>query len=128
MFLFWARSSLSDFLQAGLHGKISLAESNHFLSGVGVLDDEVTGVAGKFDAFDFAPASFSDADHFEDILEMIGNGVTTVFAGFFCPLDGREKVPVFRVLKCFGHIAGRPVLISVFVKALDLLENRCVRG
>ena len=45
---------LLDFLQAGLHGKIGLAKRDEFFGRVGVLDDEVAGVAGKFDAFDFS--------------------------------------------------------------------------
>lgn len=41
---------LPDFLQAGLHGKVGLTEGNHFFAGVGILNDEITGVAGEFDS------------------------------------------------------------------------------
>ncbi len=128
MFLFWARSSLPNFLQTGLHGKISLAERDKFFGRVGVLDDEVTGVTGKFDAFDFAPTSFSDLDHFVDIHEMINDGMTAVFTGNFCPFDDGLKISVLVVLKNFAKVPGRPEFIAVLIKALDLLENRCVRG
>ena len=38
---------IGKLLAAGLDGEIGLAEGDDFLAGVGVLDDEVTGIAGE---------------------------------------------------------------------------------
>ena len=69
---------VSDFLTAGLHRKVGLAQRDDFLLWVGVLDDQVAGVTGERIIFHPPLAALADGDHFREVTKMIGRSLTTI--------------------------------------------------
>ena len=65
---------IGQFLPSRLHGKIRLTQRDEWFARVGVLNDEVAGVAGKRPIFHLALRPRPDADHFGDINKMVGEG------------------------------------------------------
>jgi len=56
------------------------------------LCDKIAGIAGEHDVIYLTLSTFRKVDHFADVSKMIGNGVTSVLAGFFCLGDHVSKV------------------------------------
>ncbi|MNW60066.1 hypothetical protein D3C74_380240 [compost metagenome] len=65
------RSLLKYFLFASLNGKICLSQRDDLFSRIGVLDDEIAGIASKCDGGQFSTCAFSCIYHVVDINEMI---------------------------------------------------------
>ena len=62
---------VGDFLAARLENEVGLAKSDDFFAWVGILKDEVAGIAGVQDGPDGPLSAFANGDHFGDINEMI---------------------------------------------------------
>jgi hypothetical protein len=59
-----------------------LPQRHQWFAGVGILDDEVTAVAGQRPVFNRPLRARTDADHFVDVNKMVGDLVAAVRAGF----------------------------------------------
>ena len=115
---------VGHFLPPGLDGEIGLPRRDDFLGGIGVLDDEIAGVAGHHDDLDWALPALADFDHFGDINEMILGplaAVETSRAGFF---DDGLEVAVVRVAENLGKVAAGPEFAASGIGTADELERR----
>jgi len=56
-----------------LNSKISLPQCDKWFAWIGVLDDEITGIAGERPIIEFALCARADIDHLVEITEMVGN-------------------------------------------------------
>jgi hypothetical protein len=65
-----------------LDGEIGLSQRNEWFAGVSVLNDEVTRVARQRPIFQLALRTRTDADHFVEKNEMVGNRMAALCAGF----------------------------------------------
>jgi hypothetical protein len=90
------------------------------------LNDKITGVAGEFPILDWTLRARSDADHFEDLLEMVFDAMAAVQAGFAGLLNDRQKVTKLGVFEHARKIARGPAFVAFRVHAFDALK--CVAG
>jgi len=60
---------------------------HNLLFWIGVLNDEITGVARKQCDFDLAPAPLFDFDHFADVSKMVLNAMSAIETRQFGLLD-----------------------------------------
>jgi hypothetical protein len=85
---------LGQLLPPCLDCEISLAERNDALRRVGVLHDEVAGVARQVVVIYAPMRSLSDFDHANGSVKMIGNYMTTILTSSLRPLDNfAESLP-----------------------------------
>ena len=80
---------VAQLLPPGLNGKVSLPLRDDFLGRVGVLDDEVAGVARHHHRLHGALPALPDHDHFVDSDEMILHPLAAVATGGAGLLDDR---------------------------------------
>ena len=79
----------SQLLPADLHGEIGLPVGDDCIGGVGILDDEIAGVAGQAEVIHLSLRSRTDIDHCEDLLNMVRHGLATVTTSLFRTIDYR---------------------------------------
>ena len=65
----------------------------------------------KLDTRELALGARPDIDHFEDILEMVGDLVPAGTVSLFVVLDDRKKVAVLRVIQHLGERARSRIRI-----------------
>jgi hypothetical protein len=117
-----------QFLPPRLDGKIGLSQRHQRLGRVGILDDEVAGITGKCPIFNLALCAWTDADHFGDVNEMVGDGAAAIGASRACLGDDGDEVAKAGVFQHPRQFAGGPELAAAFIDALDALESVWGRG
>ena len=81
---FGIQQALLDQLDAsGLHSEVGYREREGVLAQIAVLGDQVAGVAGEGQIFDFALRALGQADHFADVSKMIRHWLSGLLAGRF---------------------------------------------
>jgi len=110
-------------LAAGLDCKIGLALGDDFFRRIGVLDDEVAGVAGHHYGLHRAPPALADLDHLVGSDEMILHPLPAVGAGGFCLIDDGLKVAVVHITEHLGEVAAGPEFVACRVGAADSLKG-----
>jgi hypothetical protein len=73
---------IAQFLPTRLNGEVGLPLRDDFLGGIGILNDEVTGVARHHHGFRRSLGSAADLDHFGDVNEMIHSPFPYAFFTF----------------------------------------------
>lgn len=114
---------IRQLLASRLHRKISLPQGDQRFAGIGVLDDEIAGVAGERPIFECALCAGTDIDHIEDSLEMVLDPVIALQTRFSRLLDHGQEMPKLGVFQNPGQFAGGPKFSTAFVGALDALEG-----
>ena len=97
---------VGQFLPPRLDRKVGLTLRHDLLVGVGVLNDEVAGIAGQKNGLDRPLPSLPDLVHIGDVNEMILEAVTTVEAGHFGLLHDPFKIAVVAVAQGPGKITA----------------------
>lgn len=90
-----------------------------FLGWIGVLDDEVAGVAGRHHGLELALRSAADLDHFGDLNEMVLHPLAAVETGGAGGLDDGLEIPIIGVIEHFGEVPAGPELVARRVGAED---------
>ena len=103
---------VAQFLPTGLDGEIGLADRDNFLGRIGILDDEVAGVARHHHGLHRTLSAFADPDHIGDINEMILQSLAAVETGGLGLGDDGFKVPVIGVAEHTGEVAAGPVFVA----------------
>jgi hypothetical protein len=85
---------LCQLLTPRLDGEVRLADGDDGLGRVGVLNDQITRVAGHHHGLDRTLSALADEDHIGDLTEMIGDRHSTVETGRASPFDNRLEVAV----------------------------------
>ena len=93
---------LLDFGDAGLDGEVGLAEGYDFLRWVGILYDEITGVAGEFDGIYCLGMSDACLYYFGDVTEIGQNVLRAVFTSLPGLFNHIHKVAVIGIFERFG--------------------------
>jgi len=114
---------VAQFLPSGLNGKIGLPLSHDLLGRIGVLDDEVAGVARHHHGRDATLRTAADLDHFVDPDEMVFHLLPAVETGGAGLLDHRLEMAVIHVAEHTGKVAARPEFIARRIGAADLLKG-----
>lgn len=113
---------IAQFLPAGLDGEIGLALGDDFLGWIGVLNDEIAGVAGHHYGLRRSPRSLADLDHIGDVNEMILHPLPAVETGGAGVLDDGLEIPVVGVIEDFGKVSAGPEFVARWIGAADGLE------
>jgi len=82
-----------------------------------------TGVARKRPILDLALCAGTDANHFGDINEMVGDRVAAIDAGLARLGDDGDEVTEVGVFEHAGKFAGGPEFTTVRADPLDALES-----
>ena len=115
---------IAQLLPPGLDGKVCLSLCDDLLCRIGVLDDEVAGVAGHHHGLERALGTAADLDHLVGADEMVFNPLSAVDTGCFCLRDDCFKVTVIHVAEDFGEVPARPEFVARRICAADGLERR----
>jgi hypothetical protein len=83
---------IGQFLAPRLHGKVTLPERYQRFAGIGVLNDEITGVAGKLPLPHWPLRPGTDVHHIADFRKMVGDRMGAVDARIFRFFSDRLKV------------------------------------
>lgn len=83
-------------------GEVGLAKRHDLFGGVGVLYDQVAGIAREKNILDLSMRSFSGLDHIVGTNNMIRGLMITVLAGHPCFLDRNLEVAPLRVPQHLG--------------------------
>ena len=110
---------IAQLLPARLDGEVGLALRHDLLGGIGVLDDEVAGVAGHHHGLHGALPALPDLDHLVGSDEMILHPLAAVEAGDAGLLDDRLKMTVVHVAKHAGKIAAGPEFVARRIRPTD---------
>ena len=94
-------------LPARLDGEIGLAMRHDFFAGIGVLNDEVTGIAGETSSYNGSFRTTPEGDHFADVSKMVFDAMPAVETGQFGLLDHGLEVPVLGI---FQNVRQPPTL------------------
>ena len=121
--VFFQGRIIRQLLAARLHGKISLAQGDQGFAGIGVLDDQIAGVTGEGPIFQFASRPGTDADHFEDLLEMVFDPMIALQTCFSGPLDHGQEMPKLGVFQNACEVTGGPEFVACRADALDALKS-----
>lgn len=117
-----ARERVGQLLPPRLNGEVCLAERDDAFRRVGVLHDEVAGVAGEMVVFDLALRSRAERNHLHRTVQMILDALPTITARLFGLLEhGGEFLPA-AVFEKFRRLASGPEL-AIFISVLDGLEG-----
>ena len=120
---------IGKFLPAGLNGKVSLAEGDDLLAGVGILDGQIAGIAGHQNRFDGSFGLAADLDHFGDVTEMVLHGLAAIFTGDPGPCDHVLKIAIIRIAEDLGKFPAGPEFVArVGIDVFDRLKGRGVVG
>jgi len=119
---------IRQFLSPRLNGKVTLPQRDERFARIGVLNDEITGITGKFPVFNRTLCARTDADHFGDINEMVRDCVAAIGASLACFSDGGDKVTEVGVFEDTGEFACGPEFRAVSANLLDAFESICGRG
>jgi len=114
---------ITQFLSARLDCEVRLAESDDGLAGIGVLDDEVTGVARHHDGLDQPGAALADRDHLVGSDEMILNAVATVETCQSGLLNDSQEVAIVHVAEHLREVAAGPILVAYWIRAPNLFKR-----
>ena len=114
---------IAEFLTPGLNRKIGLALGNDFLGGIGILDDEVAGVARHHHGLRRPHGTLADLDHIGDLNEMIVHPLATIETGRAGRLDDGLKIPVIRIAEHASEVPAGPVFVTRRVSATDGFEG-----
>ncbi len=114
---------VGDLPAARLHSKIGLTQRDDILLGVGVLDNQIAGIAGKLVIFDAPLPALADRDHFADLSKMIRRVLSAGAARPDRPIDRLLEVAPLGVAEHICQIARRPEL-ALAIHLTDALEGR----
>jgi hypothetical protein len=67
------RQLIGQLLAARLHGEIALPQGNNGLARIGILDDQVAGIAREVVVFKCTPGAFTGLDQFPRLEKMISD-------------------------------------------------------
>jgi hypothetical protein len=115
---------VAQLLPPGLDGEVGLALGDDFLGRVGILDDEVAGVAGHHHRLHRPLPAFADFDHFGDSNEMILHPLPAVETGSAGLLHDGFKVAVIIVAEHLGKVTAGPEFIACGIGAADGFKGR----
>jgi hypothetical protein len=104
---------IRQLLPPRLDGKVTLPERDEGLAGIGVLDDEITGVPGKRPILDLALCAGTDVNHIADFRKMVSHRVAASGAGFLCLVNHRLEIAEYGVFQHAREIAGGPEFSTV---------------
>jgi len=125
---------VAQFLASGLDGKIGLSLGDDFFGRVGVLDDEVAGIARHHHGLNRTLTALADFDHIGDLNEMIVQPLPAVETGGAGRLNDGLEIPVIGVTKHAGKVAARPEFVARRVgatdgfKGCDFVAHGCADG
>jgi hypothetical protein len=111
-------------LAARLDREVGLALSDDLLGGIGVLNDEVAGVARHHHCLERTLCSAANLDHLVGSDEMVFHPLAAVKTGGFRLRDDGLKSAVIHVAQNLGEIPAGPEFIARRVGAADGFE-RC---
>jgi hypothetical protein len=106
-----------------LDGKVSLALRDDSLGWIGILDDQITGIARHHDRWHRTLATFADFDHIGDLNEMILHPLAAAETGSAGGLDNGQEIPIIRVAEHPGKVAAGSEFVTRRIGAADLLEG-----
>jgi hypothetical protein len=114
---------VAQFLPPGLDREVGLALGDDFLRWIGVLDDEVAGVARHHHGLRRALCSLAHFDHIGDLNEMIVHPLPAVETSGASRLDDGLEIPVIRVAKHLGEVPAGPEFVARRIGAADILKG-----
>ena len=114
---------IRQLLPAGLHSKIGLTIGDNRLGGIAVLYNQIAGVAGQSDIGEFAFCARTDFDHFENILEMVFDGLTTVAASLLRAFQNRQEMAILGIIQHLSQWSCQPIFIAFFILLADAVES-----
>jgi len=83
------QASFNQFSPTGLDGEVGLGKSNLGLSRITILSDQIAGVAGQHEVFDFSLTPGAEVDHFGDVNKMVSGTMSRDLASRFGLGNGR---------------------------------------
>ena len=89
-----------------LDRKVGLTLRHDLLVGIGVLDDEVAGIARKKNGLDGPRRATPDGDHFGDVNEMVFKAMSTIETGHFGLFNNPLKIPIIAVTQYSRKVAA----------------------
>ena len=110
---------VTEFLPPRLDGEVGLPVGDDFFRRIGVLDDEVAGVAGHHYGLERTLGTAADPDHFGDLNEMVVHALAAVETGGAGGLDDGLEIPVIRVAQHLGEVPTGPEFIARRIGAAD---------
>ena len=94
-----------------------------FFRWIGVLDDEVAGVARHHYGLHRTLRTFANGDHIGDVNEMSLHPLTAVETGGAGRLDDGLEPPIIRVAENFGKVATGPEFAALWIGPTDDLKG-----
>ncbi len=103
---------LGELLAPGLQGEVGLTMCDHRFGRVGVLYDQVAGVAGEAYIGNAALRTGANVDHFGDITEMVFLTVSGLNASQLRLFDDGHKIAPILIVKDGGKVTRKPELVA----------------
>ena len=110
---------IAQFLPPDLDGEVGLPLGDDFFRRIGVLDDEVAGVAGHHHGLERTLCAATDLDHLVGSDEMVFQPLTAVDAGGFGLRDDGLKVTVVHITDHLGEVPVGPKFVARQIGAAD---------
>jgi hypothetical protein len=122
--VFQGMGGVGDLLAARLDGEVGLAQRDDLLIGIGVLNQQVTGVALDLEILYLPPSAGAEPHNFPGAVKMVGCILTAVLTGQDGALDRLAEALPLGIAQNLHQGAGRPVGRTIVRSLAYLLERR----